>query len=58
MSTMEFILITVGDIMMHMGDIMSTLGVFITLVKNLLLFGYSHGTDHPLRYSYYSPHAS
>ena len=35
---------TVGDIMMHVGDIMSTVGVFS---EDLLSFEYPHGTEHP-----------
>ena len=39
-----------GDIMMHVGDIMSTVGVFSTVGRGggriFLLFVYPHGTEH------------
>ena len=35
------------DLMIHVGDIMSTLGVFSTM-GDLLLFEYPHGTEHPM----------
>ena len=35
--------------MMHVGDIMSTVGVFSSMGK-VLLFGYPHGTEHPPLY--------
>ena len=47
MRIVGIVLSTMGDIMMHMGDIMSTMRVFSTVGKNLLLFEYPHGTEHP-----------
>ena len=34
------------DIMMHVGDIISTVGVFSTVGEKLLSFEYPHGTEH------------
>ena len=46
------ILSTMGDIIMHVGDIMSTMGgVQYRGGNNLLLFEYPHGIEHPLQYS-------
>ena len=57
---------TVGDIMINVGDILSTVGDThyrggyhdarggyheYSGRKNLLLFEYPHGTEHPPRYS-------
>ena len=52
-----------GSIMMHVGDIMSTVRVFITVGKNLLSFEYPHGTEHPTvlmisPHMYYIPHGT